>query len=403
MIKDTTQTTISVAQSVATKAGSTYPTMFSRDIDFTGPGDDSTSGAIDIISSTNPLASGILHPAVYAEATASSSEAKQTSSSASTAPSVVSLLQAYEQQTTSSDVASITTNPTNTVLPTSSSEAVKMPIYVVPAQAARQRLEKMASTSISDEFSTLANAPEATFIPNLKATTYMPLAPWSTSSMSSTDSILFNKNIQVLFIAFMLIATLLIGGLVYFIRFYWKRSQRARIEAAARAAITDDKIFAQDASLDEKEFIEQIEDYKRPSAPAGLEWQLRAMKENSSPRRSPKSRPTSIKPRDRVVSAPDHYTPRKSKRSELAAFVRNQEDDDDSSSIFDYYFNVSPAEDEAEIECTSRKSLDSSMEKEKQTINSSFERGDLAGQTINGFRLYLPLKPSPLRHGFVPL
>ncbi|PVF90761.1 hypothetical protein CPB86DRAFT_821140, partial [Serendipita vermifera] len=84
-------------------------------------------------------------------------------------------------------------------------------------------------------------------------------------------------------------------------------------------------------------------------------------------------------------------------------FVRNQEDDDDSSSIFDYYFNVSPTEDEVEIDYTSRKSLDSSIEKEKQTSNASFERGDLAGQTINGFRLYLPLKPSPLRHGFVPL
>ncbi|PVF95138.1 hypothetical protein CPB86DRAFT_828117 [Serendipita vermifera] len=48
-------------------------------------------------------------------------------------------------------------------------------------------------------------------------------------------------------------------------------------------------------------------------------------------------------------------------------------------------------------------SIITSMEKEKQTINSSFEHGDLAGQTINGFRLYLPLTPSPLRHGFVPL
>ncbi|CAG8507740.1 3833_t:CDS:2, partial [Acaulospora colombiana] len=262
-IQKSTHITSTAAQIAVTKAEPSYPILFAREIDFTGPEADSTPGVIDNTSNADHLTSIIFDAAIDTEATASPRSTKRTSTSASTIPIVVPLSETYELQLPSSTITSTSNEPTSTPTPSSSSNVVEMPVYVVPAQAAPQMLEQMASISISSDIGTSLNIPDATSLPNLKATTYTSL---DASSSTSTESILFNTNIQVLVIALLLITTFGAGSLIYLC---WKRCKRAHKETAARAAITDNQITDQEAGLDIKESIEEIADYKRGVAPAG--------------------------------------------------------------------------------------------------------------------------------------
>jgi hypothetical protein len=279
-----------------------------------------------------------------------------------------------------------------------------MSTQLVPAQAAAQQFEQMASI-VNEELKSSSTGPDATTENALKSPNYTLVAHWRTSTSTQPDSepVLFQGHAQALFIVLMFIALFVIAGIYFLFRFYYKRFQRGRAEAKARAAIADDEFFPKGVGLDWVEPVEEVTKYKRSNAPVGLEWQIKAMKEEAE---------------WQIKARKEGGLTRKSANS----FKRRREDR--ICSVPDYYFMASPTEPEVEPtpEPTPRKSVDSGIEEEKkQATRSSFDFGDLAGQTISGefpflsvaelhphrsyigFRLYRPLKPSPLRRGFVPL
>ncbi|CAG8526855.1 5027_t:CDS:2 [Acaulospora colombiana] len=353
--QDITQTTVTATQITATNAQSTHSIIFAHDVDFAGPGGNGTPGVHDSSFDDSFLEILILDTAAHTEATASSQGAKQTLVPSSTILAPVVLSDTYESKVTSSITQAINNRFSFIVNAALSTE---MPVTAVPAQAAPQRLEQIASMSLSDEVLDYPNAPNATIDLLLKETMHTLYAPWHAPSSASPESILFNKNIQALIVAL------------------------AHAHAGAEAAIWDE-MYTQDVGLEGQKSVEGISDYKRWKAPAGLEWQLKAMKENDRARESPKSKRESFKRlQNRISSAPEYYTPRKSARAKLASFVQEQEDD--LSSFTDYYFTSAPNEASDEAEQTSRRSLDSAMENETEKGNPSFDRGDVAGQIITG-------------------
>jgi hypothetical protein len=237
-----------------------------------------------------------------------------------------------------------------------------MSTQIIPSQAAAQQFEQMTSIS-TKKVKSFSSEPDATIEHILKSPTHTLLAPWRTSTSNSSESTLSQEKLLALCIILVFITLFVISGIFFLIRFYYKRLQRARAEAEARAAIADEEFFPKDVGLDCEEPAEKISDYKRSNIPAGLEWQIKAMREG-------------------VLT-------RKSARSRLASFKRRREDC--ICSVPDYYFTASPTEPEVETtpEPAPRKSLDSSIDKEKKKITRSpFDCSHLAGQTIGGKSLF---------------
>ncbi|PVF93999.1 hypothetical protein CPB86DRAFT_818361 [Serendipita vermifera] len=397
MTQDIVYVTKSAIQLVTSKAEINFSVILSRDIDFAGPGGYGIYGVQDDSLHAGSLTSVISGAAAYAEPTASSHKAKQASSLASTASTRSSPSGTHKPEIASQVTETVNSEPKHTECLISSSAANEMPAPVITVQAVAQKLEQMVSNSVTNTITTSTNSIESVPESHFKAVSHTLQAPWHTSS-SSSDSILFRRDVQILFVALLFVTTFLLAGIVFLFRFWYKRYTRSRAEAAARAAIADDEFFPKDIGLYWKEPIKQISDYKRSTTPVGLEWQIKAM------RKAVANREHKIAIFGQHQNLTDtityNYTRRQSTRSRLASFKRRQ---DRICSVPEYYFPASPAEAkiEIEVEPSSRKSLDSSMEKETQMVDPCFDRGDLAGQTTPGSSLYRPIKPSRPRYGFI--
>jgi hypothetical protein len=233
-------------------------------------------------------------------------------------------------------------------------KTISMPAQVTPTQAAAQRFEQMASI-VTEELKPSSTGSDATTEHILKFPTHTLVAAWRSSTSTQSESNPFQGKTQALCIVLAFITLFVVIGIYFLIRFYYKRFQRARTEAEARAAIADDECFPKHIEPDSVEPAEEISEYKRSNVPFGLEWQIKAMKEGV-PTPTPKlARSASVKRRreDHICSVPD------------------------------YYFTASPTEPEVEPtpEPAPRKSL--AIEKKKPT-RRSFDFGNLAGQTIAG-------------------
>jgi hypothetical protein len=291
---------------------------------------------------------------------ASSDMTKQTTALPPNAPPPV----ASGPQTASSSSESITTESTFTASSIPSPNNIEMPARLIPTQVAAQRFEQMASI-VNEELRSSSTGPDATIEHILKSPTHT-LAPWRESISTQSESILFQGKFQALCIVLMFIMLFVIIGFYFVIRFYYRRFQRGRAEAKARVAIADDEFFPKDVGLDWVKPVKEVTEYKRSNMPVGLEWQIKAMKEEAE---------------WQIKARKEGGLTRKSANS----FKRRREDR--ICSVPDYYFMASPTEPEVEptTEFNPRKSLDSTIEEErKQATRSSFDFGDLAGQTISG-------------------
>jgi hypothetical protein len=240
----------------------------------------------------------------------------------------------------------------NSILPTNT---ISMPAQVTPTQVAAQRFEQMSSI-VTEELNPSSTGSGATIEHILKSPTHTLVAAWRSPTSTQSESISFQGKTQALCIVLGFITLFVVIGIYFLIRFYYKRFQRARTEAKARAAIADDKCFPKDIGPDSVEPIEEISEYKRSNVPFGLEWQIKAMKEGVPTPTRKLARSASVKQRreDHICSVPD------------------------------YYFTASPTEPEVEPtpEPAPHKSL--VLKEKKKPTRRSFDFGDLAGQTIAG-------------------